>query len=158
MSISAIPSAAPTLASTDRPSANERAPVTSASVGSQLYKRVIPIVIEAGACAIGSYIFGVLNPVGAAVFGASSIVAMHSIHFLSEKFGITRPCAQGIMLAISIFAGIAIGAVVTTMVGFPMTVMVGVKLTLIAIAIRIIGKVCLNLVGGAALALADRRV
>jgi hypothetical protein len=139
----------------------------SPSLGSQLFDGAYDIVFQAGAGYLAGYL-GIINPIGGAIFGATSVASTYALNFLAERLGINNTCLKVAIWSLSFVASLAIAAAVTTAAGFPITLMGALGLTLAmvvtSIAISIVkgsitcaGNCCGACLGGAALALADRR-
>ncbi len=85
---------------------------------------------SAGIGALAGYAFGIINPVGGAVFGATSSLTSTLGNALAEQFGANQTAVKTTLYALSFIASFAVGIAVTTAVGFPITVMGAVGLTL----------------------------
>ena len=134
-------------------------------IGSQLLNGVFQIGFNSASGYLAGFAFGIVNPVGGAIFGATSAASSLLISLLAEKMGVNNTCAKVAITGASFIIGIGIAAAAATAAGFPITFMAGLGLTLTmlltSLAIRMVtgGMFCCSAcVGGAALAMKERFV
>ncbi len=135
-----------------------------ASIGREILSGAYQIALSSGIGYLTGLAFGIINPIGGAVFGAAAATTNVAIEFISQRLGISNTCAKVAIYGISLIAGIGLGALATTYVGIPITFLGGVGLTLamvvtkIAVGMLVAGTMCCSAcIGGAALAVASRR-
>jgi len=131
----------------------------SSGVKNSIYE----IGISAGAGALAGWVFGIIDPVGGAVFGASYALTSTIGNAIYKKLGMNQTALK-IAAALASFAiSAGVGIFVATTVGFPVTVLGGIGMVLVmtitSIAVRIVIKGAAHLsacAAGAALAVKER--
>jgi hypothetical protein len=94
-------------------------------------------VLVGSACAVAAGLFTTISPLGGAIFGVSYLLSDRLIHWICDKVSC---CPDSLIFkvanfALSMIAGIAAGALITTAVGFPMTVTSGAILVVASIGV-----------------------
>lgn len=96
---------------------------------SQVLNGIYNVGMNSAAGALAGYAFGLINPVGGAIFGAVSALSHSVATGLGARWLGDRTCAKVAGWAISFVASIGAGVFVATAAGFPITVLGGVGLT-----------------------------
>jgi hypothetical protein len=145
------------------------------SCSNPIFKKIYEIGVTTAAGALAGHVFGIINPVGGAVFGASCALTWTLADAISDKvFAVPAPGSHSEFIMnrtalktaawfVSLAVSIGVGIFAATTAGFPLTVLGGVGMLLTmavtSIAMRVVGQVskCLfACTGGAALACKER--
>ncbi len=95
----------------------------------------------AGSAVIGglaAYAFSIINPVGGAIFGATSALTSIVADKIANQFSINHTAVKVAVWIVSAMASIGIGLAVTTAVGFPLTVVGAIGMTAAMLATSIV--------------------
>jgi hypothetical protein len=141
---------------------SSRAP-QSPSQGSQIFNSMYEIGINAGSGALAGWVFGIINPIGGAVFGASYALTHTFASEVAGKLHMDQTAFKVAAWFVSFIASVGVGMLAATVAGFPITILgaVGMILAMLvtSIALRMVisGAGCLSsCLAGAGLATKER--
>ncbi len=133
------------------------------SLGAQIFNSIYEIGVSTGAGALAGWAFGIIDPVGGAVFGASYALTRTLANAFADKLCMGRTALRIAAWVVSFIASVSVGIFVATTAGFPLTVLgsVGMLLAMLvtSIAVRIVVYGASSLsscVAGAGLAAKER--
>jgi hypothetical protein len=139
-----------------------RAPY-SPSLDTQIFNSIYEIGVSTGTGALAGWAFGIIDPVGGAVFGASHALTSTLVNAVADKLNMDHTALKTAACAISFIASVSVGIFATTTAGFPLTVLgslgmlVAMAVTSIGVRIVVKGAGCLSsCIAGAALAAKER--
>ncbi|MBS0604439.1 MAG: hypothetical protein JSS60_05295 [Verrucomicrobia bacterium] len=128
---------------------------------------IYEIGINAASGALAGYAFSLIDPIGGAIFGATSALSHTIATSLADRFAFNQTAVKIAVWAVSFVASVGLGLLAATVAGFPLTVMGAVGMTLAmlvtSLVVRIVsgGMLCCSgcaaaCVGGAALAAKEK--
>jgi hypothetical protein len=130
--------------------ASTRADRCSTSCGAQIFNSLYEIGLSTGAGALAGYVFGIINPIGGAVFGASSALTSTIALAIADKLGMDNTAFKIAAWVTTFIVSVGVGIFAATAAGFPLTVLGSVGMIfamfVTTVAIRIVtnGAGCLS--------------
>jgi hypothetical protein len=141
---------------------SSRAP-QSPSQGSQIFNSIYEIGFNAASGAFAGWAFGIINPIGGAVFGASYALTHALASEVASKLHMDQTALKVAAWFVSFIASFGVGMLAATVAGFPITILgsVGMILAMLitSLALRMVvsGAGCLSsCLAGAGLAAKER--
>jgi len=142
-------------------------PASPPTLGTQIIHGIYNVGVTTAAGAMAGYAFSFINPIGGAIFGATTGLADTIANSLAERFAFNSTAVKIAVWAVSAVVSIGLGLLAVTAAGFPLTVVGSVGMTVamivtgIAVKIVTVGVVCCSAcigscAGGAALAVKEK--
>ena len=114
------------------------------SCADQILNGLYQIGVSTLSGALAGYLFTIIDPVGGAIFGATSALTGVFANALAERFGMDQTASKIILWSVSFMVSIAAAVLVTTAAGFPLTVLGALGMTCAMIGTSILVRIGIN--------------
>jgi hypothetical protein len=122
----------------------------------EAFNTVYNIGVSTGTGALAGWAFGIIHPVGGAIFGASYALTNTFAHLFADKFCADRTALKTAVWVISFMASISVGIFATTVAGFSLNLFSGVGMVLAMIVTSIAAQAIPPCIAGATLVAKER--